>query len=679
MRKLLLSLLLSLTILLSYAFAEEITREEDVAEEATTETPASEEITTEEFATEVSVSHEEILHVYEFPEIKPTYFLTTGYRLIDVNDSKRAIEFEYPHDSAVFMGEFRALPFPHRIHIEVEYLNKSDYFGDMSYAYKDIVLFRGMSRAVFHNLDNIELVDIGSDATYTIDRTDVSEDYGIASKKKTFFLRLKTPDFPFHVYADGQILNVDGNRQERFLGGSGYYNDIERNTKERDIDWQTSNIITGANTHMGPIEVDISHSEKRFDSGGDDVLYESYSSGSSRAAGTYPYSRIPDSEGSGNALKLHSSYTGQLVVSGTLSNYSRENNYSGAKADYILGSTDLTWMPMTKLTFFLKYRHRENDIDNPDSVTITDLLNSSNTYTYSVKDSISSNKDTLTGNARYRLAKGVTLNAEVSHENIDRENADEWELPETTVKDIAALSLNARIFKNLKIRSKYIYEEIDAPAYNFESDSKNRGIVYLSWTPLPFLFTCVSYDASIGWRDNVLYTIDEEQITGGDREKIDNKIFGLIGISISEKLSFDTSYAHINSKTSQTLTYASNTEYVSDDASYKERANTIGANVNYKPRKNIGLSAGISYTEGRAYYLTSVSEAEDPVSIASFSEVKIRETDYKLSGKYYFKDGWELGAQYSYSDFNNVIENSDDPFEDGDAHVIYLTITKRWE
>ncbi len=61
---------------------------------------------------------------------------------------------------------------------------------------------------------------------------------------------------------------------------------------------------------------------------------------------------IPELKSSTNTLKLHTSYTGGLVASATLSQTDKENRDSGAKADYLFAAGDVTWMPMTAADLF---------------------------------------------------------------------------------------------------------------------------------------------------------------------------------------------------------------------------------------------------------------------------------------------------------------------------------------
>jgi hypothetical protein len=663
MRYLLLICLLPL-ICFSPAFAEEVVPAEEV-------TPA-EDVTNEE---------EEHLYIYEFPKIKPEYTLTGGFRFIEIDGSDRAAEYEYPDNSLIFEGEYRAIPYPHRFHLEVDFLNKKDYFGDFSYAYKDIILTRWLSRSIFHNLENTRLIDAGPSERFTVDVTDPFQKYDLTTKMNNVFIRFKLPDYPLHLYAEGDFINKDGEKQLKFLGGSGYFNDLRRTTKKRDADWDTRNVKVGFNTHAGPVEFDISHSEKRFDSGGDRVFYDFYRSGDGRQAGLYPHSLIPDFKGSKDTLKLHTSFTGKLVASVTLLKYSTENEYSRANSDYFLGSADVTWMPMPKLTFFAKYRHRETDVDNPDTVTITDQLDPSNSYTYPVRPSISSKKDSISGILRYRAFKGVTFDAKFSHLNTERENADEWKLPSTTVKDTASLSVKIRIKRNIYIKSSYVYEAIDAPAYNIESDRKDKGVIALSWTPSPYIMTYLSYDAFIGKSDNIRYNVSDQQVIVGDGEVSAGKLFAMVGVSIAKNISIDTSYAYMHNKTTQPLIYGTDNEpaFVADnDVPYKEKVHTFAVNLNYRPKKNIDLLTGISYTKSKANFYPYAEAAVEPVSIADFSEIDIQQIGFTLQGQYEFKKGWEAGLRYSYSDFDYVYNNPLNPYEDSNAHIVLLSISKRW-
>jgi hypothetical protein len=214
---------------------------------------------------------------YEFPYIKPGISLAGGYRFVDYSGSEKAGEYEYLHNSITLGGELRVFTYPHRLHIDADLKNKKDYFGELRYAYKDILYFRGINRTLVHNLDNIRLLDLDT-ATLSpgIDIRDSNKRYDMQTGITSFFLRLKNPDFPSHIYLGGSVIQRDGSQQQKSFSGSGYFNNIVRTSQSRDIDRQTKIISVGLNSHLGTIEMDISHEEKRLDLNGDNVLFDAF-------------------------------------------------------------------------------------------------------------------------------------------------------------------------------------------------------------------------------------------------------------------------------------------------------------------------------------------------------------------------------------------------------------------
>ena len=93
-------------------------------------------------------------YVYEFPEIEPEVTMRMGYRIVDQNDSKMALEYQYLDDSVTAGGEIRMFNYPQRFHLDFEYLNEEDYFADLRYAYGDIFLARILNNTFYHNLEN---------------------------------------------------------------------------------------------------------------------------------------------------------------------------------------------------------------------------------------------------------------------------------------------------------------------------------------------------------------------------------------------------------------------------------------------------------------------------------------------------------------------------------------------
>jgi len=49
---------------------------------------------------------------------------------------------------------------PHRLHFDLDFLNEKDYQTDLAYAYGELFLSRWFNTTLFHNADNIELIEL---------------------------------------------------------------------------------------------------------------------------------------------------------------------------------------------------------------------------------------------------------------------------------------------------------------------------------------------------------------------------------------------------------------------------------------------------------------------------------------------------------------------------------------
>jgi predicted porin len=615
---------------------------------------------------------------YTFPTIEPEVRLFGGYRFVSRQGSPRAEEYEYLHNSIALGGKLRMFSFPNRLHLEIDIKNEKDYFGDATYMYKDIVRLRAIETSLFHNLENLRLIDLDpSTSSPGVDVRDANEQYGIRFGMTNVFLRFKTPDYPLHVYLDGSLIERSGTQQQRSLLGSGTTGNVVRASQRRGVDQDTKNITIGANAHLGPVELDISHGEKRFKEEADKVLYDFYSASTVRAAGEYPHNLIPDLRGSSNTVKIHSSYTGGLVASATFSKIDRENSDSGAKADYFIGAGEISWIESSRLAFFLKYRHRESDIDNPDSVTITDRTNPLNSYTYAVEPSISSISDNVSAVIRYRLTQGVTVKGEYSYENIRRSVSREWDLPESTERNVASLSADLRVIRGVNIRAAYTHKFNYDPAYNTEPDRSDEGKVTVSVSPHPKLTALASFAIANERRDDLHFT---DTLDARNREVNRDSILGSLTYLIMKDLSVTASYAYSHNKIRQDIVYDDITGQPVTDAFVPntDLMHHYALDFSYLPKNNITLGAGVSYTISRGAFYPSDDNLLFPVSIASFSELKTKEILCSLSGEYRFRGGFGLGVEYHYSDFDDVLDNPNDDVVDGRAHIVLLTLSKRW-
>lgn len=621
-------------------------------------------------------AQEDYIQIYRFPEIEPELTLEAGYGFVAESGSRRAGKFRYLKDSPTGGGHLVAFPFPHRIYLEIDVKNKNDYFGDARYAYKDIVLSRWLNNTVYHNLDNITLVDLDPGTlTPGVLRRDVGEQYWLRSGMNKVFLRFKTPDFPFHVYFDGRFNEKRGTIQNRFLGGSGSFDSAIRVSQKRDIDWETRDLTMGLNSHLGPIEVDYSHTEKRFDSAGEKLQAEAYTAGLARPAGIFPHSLVPDTESSTDTLKIHTMYTGKIAASLTLLRTDSDNLDSKASVDYTSAAGDLKFMPFNELTFFFKYRHREREAKNPLAIPAGYLGFSSYSAAVvagiNVRPSISTTVNSFSSIARYRPLKGLTIRAGYSHESTDRTNSDVWNVPPSTSENAFSLSATARVSSKIKLEGDYKFRHTSSPAYNTQPEDAHEGGVSLTWNPFERISAFLSYYATRGESDSLVI----ESTVTKDRNMKNDRVVGNLTFLLRDNLTLSTGYAYIRFSVEQDNIYGLTipAQVVFRDIRYKDTAHNFMVSTTYSPSEKLRLGAGVSHTRSRGYF------GPDEVGVASFSQLKVRETVYTASAGYDLPRDWGLELDYEFTDFDDRIENAENPtFSDGEAHIVFVTLSKKW-
>jgi hypothetical protein len=663
---------------------EEPAVEEPAVEEPAVEEPAVEEPAVEEPAVEgvdvtLDAEFEALLldedeeMIYRFPDIKPEYFLSLGYRAVTFSGSRSTGEYEYLQNSMMFGGSVRIFEFPHRAYLMIDEKSMKDYFGDMRYAYGDAIFFRWLGRALYHNTGKINLKDLDPfTASPGVDISkDTTDDYGRTMAADTLFLRLKVPHYAAHMFADYYSIRKDGTLQQRGLLGSGYYNNAVRASWDRDINWDGNLYKVGVNSHLGPVEAEYIYSQKSFDPGTED-LYDQYDINGYRPAGTYPHHRIARLDGFSNTLKLHTSYTGRLVASATVSLKERENVSSNTKADYLVGTGGVTWIPITSLTVFLKYKHMEIRRDNPETVTIEDT---GSTYykTYNVKPSIDTSTDTVSLTGRYRPVRNITLRGRYLYEDTGRKNAEMWGVEKDTQKNEVSFSADIELPGNLDLNAEYTGTYVQDPAYNTQSDEMNEGVVSLAWVPLPTMNTSLSYTMGRGKRENLLY---EDSAGATDREVKSDKVFWTGTSLLGKNLSLTAAYTYLRSETIQDLVVEST---VARDTSYTDTAHCYFLGADYSPVERLGLHGGAAFAVSKGELGTDSSVFLAPIAVTRFLNYKFAEIVLTAAGDYRFNRGLNAGLEYKYIELDEDLENQYDDVEDGNVQIVMVRLSKKWQ
>jgi hypothetical protein len=627
---------------------------------------------------------------YQFPELESELNAFAGYRFFELNGAEKVFEYEYIEDYPIAGIEFRSFNHPNMIHFDLDFKNENDFAADFRYDYKSIWHLQLYNSTVFHNLAHIELLDLDpTSGSYGLDEDSVNK-FDVTRGMNRLNLAYHAPNFPMHAFVKGLYVTRDGNQQQRSLRGGGYHNDLDRATQSRDIDWTTSTTSVGANSHLGLIEAEFTHEEKRFDVGNDPQLFDAYRCAgfgpcNTRAAGTYPHNLVPEFKSSTNKIKLHTSYTGKLVASATFSKKDGENKDSGATTDILNAAGAVNWTPLTNLAFFLKYSHREVDRHHTDTTTMVAIDNgATKTYT-NLRPSISSTTDTASLTARYKPIKKLTLKARYKYKQKERSNTTTdssistlWHMPDpVTRKRDYSFFVSTSYIKNMDIKGEYTRTEATDPAYNIEPNNSDKGSLSISWLPSATANFLLSYSIIKENRNGLNY-VDTSEPDSRD-VTIDN-LLASGTFHLMHNLALTTSYSYMNYEIIQDIeNHDAGGAAVTDfDVPWEETTQVYSASLNYWPTKTLRFLGEINHVESDRKWSPDHPNITSIVSLASFSEQKITETVYRLSSDYACIHNGSCVVEFKYADFEDDLNNIHDDNQDGDAYMILMKLTKRW-
>ena len=608
-------------------------------------------------------------NVFDVPTLHPDISATLGYSNVSLSGSRaKAAEFEYMKDSAYFSASHLILPYPSRFYFEVEALNSKDQFWDMRYAYSDIVLARYVRRSIYHNLETVKLVDLDPSTTSpSIYNPDADEIYGLNVNIGDMFLRLKTPGFPFHVFIKDHYVHKEGNIQQRFIWGSGYFNDNVRATRGRNIECNSHEVTYGANSHLGPVEMEIARIEKNFDPAGDKVLYDAYTAGSSRSAGTYAHNLYPATSGETNSIKLHTSYTGRLVASMSMSQTNRVNTDSDASAHYLYGSGEIFARPFDRMVIALKYKHVKSEPNNPDSLPVGYLGIASYTSSVTdVRDSLVTDKDTYTLDMRYAASPKTSFVAEYKYKSTSRANSDDWELPANSIERTLTLTGRTRPVDPLKVEVKLVGQKNSDPAYNSTPDALRQGSISASLKPASRMLSFIKYTRSHGHVDETIIGTNE----AGSRLTDTDKAYASVTLWPVDSLSFTAGAAYSRNSIKEDAYFGSTYE---QGVHYRDAVYSYTAGVNVIASEKLSLGALARLTRSRGGF------ASNTITYTSLSDISAEERDYTITANYDLSSDWDAGVEFKHVTYDNMIEDYENPeLTDGTASRALVKLSKEF-
>jgi hypothetical protein len=599
------------------------------------------------------------------------------YHWVSQEGSERADEYDYLKSTVGGNLQFEYDPLPQRFGIETHYISQKDYFGELDYAYRDVVLVNFLTRGVYHNLDHFTFAP-DDPATAAPSFTDLNPEdlYATENQLRKGFIRFKTPDFPFHLYADATTTDREGKVQQRFLRG--FTGGLNLVSQTRAIDWNSQEARVGANSHFGPVEFDYSHTERKFKSLDDKVLFDAYSFFSA------PHDLTPDLTSSSDTIKLHTSFTGRITASGTYSDGTKKNPDSSTRSDFRNTAGDLTLTPFSGMFLVLKYRHYDLTMNDPATVTVAGIGN-----TYNVRSPISSKRDVMSGTARYRITPRLSVKGEYTVETTQRDvfhgadfnplqtepvpagtGPNDWEVAHRTLKSTEKLGVSYRIMNKLSLRADYSAAQVTNPAYAADPDRVNSGKATLTWMPVPQVIALASYGGVREKRNNLA-----APLAGGSRQADRDQALASLTILAGKRSSITASYMLFKNKTRETLTFTDTSGIftLEDGVPSGDRADVVSLAASQAIADGVTFTADASKSFSRGNFRLDGS-VPNTEGIDLLSDTRVVEDIYSAGLEIQFNRNAGGDVRYQHRQYDDQINNT----QDGRVNTALATLYVKW-
>ncbi|MBU0481607.1 MAG: hypothetical protein KKG47_10935 [Proteobacteria bacterium] len=579
---------------------------------------------------------------------------------------------------------------PNRIHLEFDFEDEDSWFGDLRYSYQDYFLLRVLPRRLRHNLESLTLYDYdpagGGTNIQILDDSNTARiiDYGLTMDIDEYRVRLKTPNFPLHIYSNGEIVKKKGMRQNRFLGGAAQFSNRVRVSEELDIDQEKQEFTIGTNAHLGPIEFDLSTQKRTFESDAITPIY-TYTFGDS------PHHAIPKLEATTNTLKIHTSHSGRIFASTTFSEIEKTNETSQAEAENSLGYGELVWLPASYVSFTTKYRHQKNENQAP--LTVDAIGSGGTLVTYSgVEPGVDSTTDTASLSVRY--SQIPSTNIKLSYINkikeVDDASALIWSRPLKQTSNIYEMGITNWAIPKVRVTAKARHTNLDqdfGQQYGIEAVSNdpetiNHGNLGITWVISPKVAAFISGIVTKEETDDLRFVgLDEHRAA----EALRQQYLASIAFMINDKLSITPSYTYILDQHKRDIIWESTIETADpdgtttgdvtgafmgvSDTSNQQKAHNFSLSVMYSPTKKMDINASVDFTTTEGTYeptspvtlysrtndgiLANIPFSYDTAEAAQFSYTKTQEINVRLDTDYEIGHGWGIGVDVQYVDWKD--------------------------
>lgn len=575
------------------------------------------------------------------------------------------------------------------LYLDANYINDRDYMAEAHVDLNGRFKINLASERLWHNLDHIPydplLPGARQDASYryflppstTLVNTprvifsdqNADDTYGLRIEIDKAEVVAKLGNYPAHLRLKYWRLQKEGKKQLRFVeeghdsnGGATSCNVCHVQSKTRSIDRLTEEFSGAVDAHIGFFDVAVEQLLRTFRVKDpipvDTFLGHSYGP---TTATDFQHSEDPESQLLQSTVTLRTALSGGIIADGAYTYGKRENNSDlagqplgvdgvSAESVYQKAAGNLSYTPLSALTFNLRYRMLDLDSKNSDTITAAYYRAATTTapifpalgppIEFPVRENMDLNRYEYAASAAWRPVQQLTVKGDYQRETIVRGNTDGairhsgstapvdrlgsidpvWELPEEENIDQYRLSLTLRPLKTsaLRINTWYRYMTSDDPAYGTSFDDKHEAFLGVNYSNKSRWGLTATARALLEKNENHAESVWQSLATGysptpdyeySDREREQQNFDLGLWVNPWSKVTTGVNYGYLRAFVEQGLLFGAtdvvnaNNEFnnIHDDVEYLLNSQNLSAFVTIQWLKSFS-------TRFEGYYVRSLSK-----------------------------------------------------------------------
>lgn len=637
-------------------------------------------------------------------ELKPynSASAQAGYRFV-TPDGPVAAASPYSRLKSGASGGFSAASLGSDLKLSADgrFLHEDDYHTELFLDYAGYYRLHVESGALWHNLLSEALPP--STASFTSHPLDTGVVYGTRTSISQVENRIKLGNNPFHLNLGYWQLSREGYEQLRFSdyfnGGTNLTNHVYSQSNR--VDRITREGSVGLDGHLKWFDLAYVFRIRDFSNEAPDNRFQfSNTANGATIPGFQAHDTIPDSQVTSHSIKLYSDLSGGLVGTAAYTLTQRENN--GGHGDALPSSPpkdtihnmagDISYTPFKELSFALKYRHQEIDLDTPLSVNYpfatAGLLQ--------VRPATDTIKDVFIFSSILKPYPRMIYRLEYSAELESRDNVRDQQTPVSATSAIHSDSRQTHTGKisfywrpsntNMKVNASYSYAACDNPAYGSSFSDQHTGKLLLTYTSSGRWGLTGSYLAEYESGESKARTVLPAPVAtyALPRASRNNSANASFWFSPLERLTITTSYSYLESDIDQTILFTNNPSAANTDpltaTNYHASSHIYGIDAVYAATEQLDLSLAFQQVlsvsrfaaPSRTYPLT-VAGTFDTTGITDLTRLDTTETGVSA------RADWRVTAMLGcVLDYSYRLYDSGNPIYDGSVHTTMLSLKARW-